>query len=108
MTTAAGPYWVGILQDDDDSSTRPAEIFEGSEEQMRAFIKSRYKRQLGNVVGDIEDADFAPREWGFAIFDLTKYLHLYIYRFERKHTSHEGGRMAKRGRRSTRRHRIRS
>ncbi len=58
---------------------------------------------MGNVVGDIEDDDFAPREWGFAIFDLDKYRHLYIYRFERKYISHDGG--AKRSRRNTRRQR---
>jgi hypothetical protein len=103
MSAATGPYWVGIIQDDDDSSTRPAELFEGSEEQMRTFIKSRYKRQLGDTVGDIEDDDFAPREWGFAVFDLTKYTHLYIYGFERKYTSAAVG--GKRRKRSTRRRR---
>ena len=98
---SAGPYWVGIIQDDDDSSTRPAELFEGSEEQMRAFIKSRYRRQLAGAAAEIADDDFAPREWGFAIFDLTKYTHLYIYRFERKYNSAGSG--GKRRKRHTRR-----
>ena len=105
MSAATGSYyWVGIIQDDDDSSTRPAELFEGSEEQMRTFIKSRYRRQLGGDAAEIKDIDFTPREWGFAVFDLTKYLHLYIYKFEQKYNAPppHGG---KRRKRSTRRNR---
>jgi hypothetical protein len=100
MSAATGPYWAGIIQDDNDISTHPAELFEGSVAQMRTFFKSRYKKQMAGYVSDIKDEDFESQPWGFAIFSLDKYRHLYIYSFERKHNTLEGG---KRRRRSTRR-----
>jgi hypothetical protein len=96
-----GPFFTGIIHDDNSGEDSPAFLFEGSEAQMRSFVKERFQKQEGNSMVAITDSEFYPQKWGFSIYDLDAYRHLHIYRYET--LSHERSRGGRR-KRSTRRH----
>lgn len=102
-TVEMSSVWVGIIHSDNDNSDSPAFAFEGTEAEMRAFVKTNYKKEDGNTTVGIEDDNFDPNpHGGFSIYDLNAYEHLHVYKFDELQKLQSGG---KRKRRQTRRRR---
>lgn len=88
-----GSYiWVGVIHNDDDSQNRPSFAFQGTETELRTFVKNKFTMKYGNEQHAIEDDDFYENEYRMVIYDLNKYDDLHIFKFDELQTpAHSGG-----------------
>jgi hypothetical protein len=96
---SGGPFWALIIHDEGASENKPTFLFEGSEDQMREFVKSQYKKREGDSMIALKDDDFSKQPRGVSIYDVDVSMHLHIYRYETKVSAHSGGRRRRQSRR---------